>query len=117
MYLKQSPLVPRELQLEAYDKPLFIPPTVLCQCLKFLCFYHLCDISNRQRTLRDLYLTVKEMNCIPSNMLFISLTILGVCCDMSGDKETSYQCYDKALQCDEVSCPTAEARQCKLLEV
>ncbi|CAC5366769.1 unnamed protein product [Mytilus coruscus] len=44
-YVKQSSLIPSELQLEVNDKPVFIPPIVMSHCLRFLCYHHLGDIS------------------------------------------------------------------------
>lgn len=92
-----------------------IPPTVMCHYLRFLCYQHIGNISYRQQALCDLYLTVKDVNVIRSNTLSISITILGVCYEICGDKDAAYQCYDEALKSD-VICPAVEARKSKLLE-
>lgn len=87
-------------------------------CLRFLCYHHLCDISNRRQALRDLYFAVAEKNYYRSrNTDSNALTILGVCLDMSGDKDVPYQCYDEALNCDDYVCPTAETRKSKLFDI
>ncbi|CAC5389563.1 ADCY2 [Mytilus coruscus] len=62
-YLQHSSLIPNELKLEIQKGYITIPPVVLSHCLKFLCYYHLGDVFNRQQALRDLYLTVEE-NCL-----------------------------------------------------
>ncbi|VDI20826.1 Hypothetical predicted protein [Mytilus galloprovincialis] len=119
-YLQNSSLIPRELQLEVNEgggKFTCIPPTVMFHCLRFLCYHHLGNISNRQQALNDLYLTVKHRNFIYSDTLSNSLTILGVCFEISGDKDTAFQCYDDALQCYDVTCSSAAARKSKLLEI
>ncbi|CAC5365966.1 unnamed protein product [Mytilus coruscus] len=84
--------------------------------LRFLCYHHLGDISNRRQALRDLCLTVKG-DYLSVNTKSNALTILGVCCEISGDKDMAYQCYDEAMQCDEYVCPSAETRRSKLFEI
>lgn len=98
-YLKHSPLIPEELQLQVENSSKGIPPVVMTHCLRFLCYNRLRDISNRQHALRDLHLTVENCYFIGAADQSISLTILGICYDLSGDKDNAYQCYDEALQC------------------
>ncbi|XP_071141825.1 uncharacterized protein [Mytilus edulis] len=117
MYAKQSSLIPMELELEVEVRSMDIPPTVMSNCLRFLCYHHIGDISNRQQALRDLYLTVLLRNFIHSSTLSNSVTILGVCYEISGDKDTAYQYYEEALQCNGRICSSAEARKSKLLEI
>ncbi|VDI35045.1 Hypothetical predicted protein [Mytilus galloprovincialis] len=116
-YIKHSSLIPTELQLEVEDHNMSVAPTVMSQCLNFLCYHHLGDISNRQQALRDLYLTVINLNFTLSRILSNSITILGVCYEISGDKDTAYQYYDQALQFNGGICSSAEAGKSKLLEV
>jgi hypothetical protein len=52
--------------------------------------YYVYDIVNRQQSLRDLYLTINERYFVPINTLSESLTILGVCNEIVGDKNTAY---------------------------
>jgi hypothetical protein len=77
-YSRQSPLMPRELQPEVQDGKFHVSPVVMSHCLRFLCYHHLYNIVNRQQSLRDLYLTIKENYFISENELSNSLTILGV---------------------------------------
>ncbi|VDI76174.1 Hypothetical predicted protein [Mytilus galloprovincialis] len=108
-FLKHSSLLPAELRLE--NKDFRIPPVVLSHCLRFLCNHHLGDVLNRQQALRDLYLTVEEGYLIPYRAeLSDSFTIVGVCYDISGAKDTAYQCYEKALQFDGRLSSTAKKR-------
>ncbi|VDI20651.1 Hypothetical predicted protein [Mytilus galloprovincialis] len=115
-YVQHSQLIPAELQLEVEYSGMNILPNVMSRCLRFLCYHHLGDISNRRQTLRDLYITVKD-NLIKSiNTVSNELTILAVCFEISGYKDLAYQCYEQALQCDVNVCPSAKARRLKLLE-
>jgi hypothetical protein len=59
--------------------------------LRFLCYHHLYNIVNRQQSLRDLYLTIKERYFITEDRLSNSLTILGVCNEIVGAKEAADQ--------------------------
>ena len=89
----------------------YVPPVVMSHCLRFLCYHHLYDIVNRQQSLRDLYLTIEEGYFVSENVLSDSLTILGVCNEIVGDKEEAYNCYDTALQCEYRICATAAKRR------
>ena len=86
----------------------------MSHCLRFLCYHHLYDIVNRQQSLRDLYLTIKERYFVPKNQLSNPLTILGVCYEIVGDNETAYYCYDDALQSEYSICRTAAKRKANL---
>ncbi|XP_071142582.1 uncharacterized protein [Mytilus edulis] len=111
-YIKQSSLIPNELQLEVNDYNLLIPPTVMSHCLRFLCYYHVGDTNKRQQSLSDLESTV---SFISTTTLSNSITILGICFELSGDKNTAYQCYEEALKSYGHICSTAEARKLQLL--
>ncbi|XP_076084554.1 uncharacterized protein LOC143055301 [Mytilus galloprovincialis] len=116
-YLKQSSLIPMELQLLVENPSVDLAPTFMSHCLRFLCYHHIGDIANRQQALRDLGISIDETNFISTGYLSNSLTILGVCYEISGHKDAAYQCYDDALQCDEFVSPLAKARKSKLLEI
>ncbi|XP_052080285.1 uncharacterized protein LOC127718330 [Mytilus californianus] len=115
-YRKHTSLIPEELQLEVESGMMNILPDVMSHCLRFLCYHHLGDISNRRQALRDLYIAVKY-NYVSLNTISNALTILGVCCEISGHKDMAYQCFDEAMQCDDYVCPSAETRQSKLFEI
>jgi hypothetical protein len=110
-YVKQSPLMPRELQPEVQDDNCSVPPVVMSHCLRFLCYHHLHNIANRQQSLRDLYLTIKEKYFIYVNGLSESLAILGVCYEIVDDKERAARCYNTALQNEYYICPTVAKRK------
>ncbi|XP_076084129.1 uncharacterized protein LOC143054915 [Mytilus galloprovincialis] len=114
VYVKHSSLIPKELQLEVKDQFLCISPSVMSHCLRFLCYHHIGDIFNRKQALLDLYLSVKERQSIGLNTLSNSITILGVCYEISDDKDTAYHCYEKALQCKGIICRTAKTRKSNL---
>ncbi|VDI07353.1 Hypothetical predicted protein [Mytilus galloprovincialis] len=115
LYIENSSLIPDELQLEVADGELIVPPIIMSHCLRFLSFHHLGDLFNKQQALRDFNLTVKENYMIASEGLRSnSLTILGVCFELSGDKNAAHQCYDEALQCNTFFSSSAEKRISKL---
>jgi hypothetical protein len=86
-YVKQSTLIPHELKPEVQDGGFIVPPVVMSHCLRFLCYHHLYNIVNRQQSLGDLCLTIKKKYFIDANALSDSLTILGVCNEIVGEKE------------------------------
>ncbi|CAC5422693.1 unnamed protein product [Mytilus coruscus] len=114
-YVQNSSLIPKELQQEVKGQFISISPSVMSHCLRFLCYHHIDEIINRQQALRDLYSTVKGNTLITTNTLSNSIAILGVCFEIADDKNTAYQCYGEALQCDSLICATAEARRSNLL--
>ncbi|XP_063405747.1 uncharacterized protein LOC134689711 [Mytilus trossulus] len=114
VYLKNSSLIPGELQLEVKEQDITLPSNFMSHCLRFLCYHHLNDIFNRENSLRDLYSTVKDMNYTMPCLLSYSRTILGVCYEISGDKDAAYQCYDDALNCDGFICLSAIRRKSML---
>ncbi|VDH89705.1 Hypothetical predicted protein [Mytilus galloprovincialis] len=116
-YEQRSPLIPEELQLEVEFRDMAILPNIMCHCLTFLCYHHLGELSNRRHALRVFYLAMKNNKIRSVNTLSNAITILGVCFEISGDKDMAYQCYDEALQCDEYVCPSAETRISKLFEI
>jgi hypothetical protein len=113
-YAKQSTLIPHELKPEVQDDDFIVPSVVMSHCLRFLCYHHLNNIVNRQQSLRDLYLTIKEGYFVSENRLSNSLTILGVCNEIVGDKETAYYCYDHALRNEYDTCRSAAKRRVNL---
>ncbi|XP_052074167.1 uncharacterized protein LOC127712040 [Mytilus californianus] len=114
MYLSHSPLLPEELQLDGSEQGLVIPPVVMSHCLRYLCYHHLGDIFNRQQALHDLYLTVTNRYFIQPKEMSDSLTILGICYEISGARDTAYLCYETALKCDYRISSIAEKRKSKL---
>ena len=109
-YIKQSTLIPHELKLEVKDVDLLVPPVVMSHCLRFLCYHHLNNIVNRQQSLRDLYLTIREMDIGDGGCLSNSITILGVCKEIVGDKETAYYYYDHASRIESTVCYSTTER-------
>lgn len=94
VYLTNSSILPKELQFIGNH---CIPPVVFAHCLRFLCYHHLCDNINRQQALRDLQSTVQYRYFIQENLLQVSLKVLGICFQISGDTHSAYQCYKDAF--------------------
>ncbi|XP_063436463.1 uncharacterized protein LOC134717895 [Mytilus trossulus] len=114
-YYENSSFIPEELQLEVEKGSIHIPPVIMSYCLRYLCYHHLGDIFNRQKSLRDLFSTVKRKYLIEISELSDSITILGVCYEISGAKDRAYQCYEEALQVDDKISRSAKIRKSKLL--
>lgn len=49
-----------------------------------------------------------------SNVLSETCTTLGVCFEISVNKNAAFQCYDKALTCDGRICLSAKERKLQL---
>ena len=113
-YVEQSTLIPHELRPEVQDGLFIAPPVVMSHCLRFLCYHHLHNIDNRQQSLRDLFLTIKERYSVSVDRLSYSQIILGVCNEIVGDRKTAYFCYDNALHNEYLVCPTAAKRKVDL---
>ena len=86
MYVTQSTLIPHELKPEVQDGNFNVPPVVMSHCLRFLCYHHLDNIVNRQQALDDLFLTINEVYFVTEQRYSNSLTIIGVCNEIVGDK-------------------------------
>ncbi|XP_052085782.1 uncharacterized protein LOC127723258 [Mytilus californianus] len=116
-YSKHSSLILGELQLEVNKIGIDIPPIVMSHCLRFLCYHHLGNNFNRQQALCDLNSTVKEYWAKGYTRSSDLLTILGVCMQLSGDKKLAFECFQNALQCDVMICPSAKIRLSNLFDV
>ncbi|VDI57023.1 Hypothetical predicted protein [Mytilus galloprovincialis] len=116
-YLKYSSLIPGELQLEVEHSELAISPIVMSHCLRFLCYHHLGNICYRQKALHKLYLAVEKEFNKGQKLISYLLTILGVCMELSGNKNTAYECFQTALKSRFRICPSAKIRISKLFDV
>lgn len=115
-YVPRSSLIPEELTLEAENHFISISPIIMTHCLRFLCFHHRGDISNRQHALRNLYSAVNTKE-ITTGEMNASLTILGLCNEISGYKDEAYECYDEGFFYNNCKCPDAEKRKMKLFDI
>ncbi|CAC5384161.1 unnamed protein product [Mytilus coruscus] len=113
-YIPNSSSIPEELKLEVETQILTLQPVVMSNCLNVLCYHHLGDIYNRQKSLRDLYLTVTHRYSISQRCISASITVLGVCYEISGDKDLAYRCYEEALRNGCHIFISAEKRKSKL---
>ncbi|CAC5389560.1 unnamed protein product [Mytilus coruscus] len=115
-YLKRSSLIPAELRLEVENEDFFVHPVVLTHCLRFLCFHNLGETYNTLQSLRALNLIIRESYFVTSNLKSESFTILGVCCELSGDIDSACLCYDTVLHIHVGTNCTAEIRKKELLK-
>ena len=116
-YVEQSTLIPDELKPEVQDGPFVAPPVVMSHCLRFLCYHHLHNIVNRQQSLRDLCRTILTKYFVSKDMISNSLTILGVCYEIIGEKGRAYHCYAVAMQNEYFVCSTVARRKVNLLNM
>ncbi|XP_063405722.1 uncharacterized protein LOC134689686 [Mytilus trossulus] len=116
-YVPRSSLIPEELTLDVEHHFISISPCLMSHCLRFLCFHHRGDISNRQLALRNIYLAVNGAKSITKEKTTDSLTILGVCNEISGYKDEAYECYDQAFFYSNCKCSDTEKRKLKLLDI
>ena len=112
-YVQQSTLIPHELKLEVQNDTCNVPPVVMSHCLRFLCYHHLCDIVNRQQSLSDLFLTIIKKHFIKRDLLSNSITIVGVCYEIAGNKKKARYSYDAALGFS-IICSSAAERKANL---
>ncbi|CAC5387856.1 unnamed protein product [Mytilus coruscus] len=105
-YLQHSSLIPKELELEVEDGCFKIPPFTICHCLRFLCYHHIGDTFNKQQALCHLHSTYYMSTTVISN----TLTLFGVCSEISGDKDEAVHCYDEALRCVFSTCSKRKSR-------
>ncbi|VDH97898.1 Hypothetical predicted protein [Mytilus galloprovincialis] len=113
MYIQNSSLIPKELELDVEDEYFIVSPIIMAHCLSFLCYHHKSDLFNRQQALRHLCLTQYVSSTVASNCL----TLVGVCCEIFGDKDAAFHYYDRALHCDNGICTSAEKRKLRLLKI
>ncbi|VDI57544.1 Hypothetical predicted protein [Mytilus galloprovincialis] len=112
-YSPHSSLIPQELEMEVEDTFFMIPPSIMSHCLRFLCYHHIGDTVNRQQALRHLC----SLHYVTSNVFSNCLTLFGVCCEIAGYNDAAFHYYDKALQCVDCICSSAEKRKSRLLNI
>ncbi|VDI42874.1 Hypothetical predicted protein [Mytilus galloprovincialis] len=115
IFIKGSPLIPRELQFEAQDFKLRVPPVVMCHCLKFLCYYHLNDFYKRKLSLQDLRRTIQNEYFLAKNEMSVCYTLLGVCYELANNTDLAYRSYINAVRCEGELCKSAKFRLEKLI--
>ncbi|CAC5410075.1 unnamed protein product [Mytilus coruscus] len=114
-FVKNSALIPTELQYEVQKRSLIVPPVVMSHCLRFFCYHHLHDIYNRQQSLQDLLVTIEQRYFVVENLLSPSYTLLGICYQISGDPQSAHRCYEKALCSGGFICESAGTRLANLI--
>ena len=79
---------------------LSMPPLVLTNFLLFLCYFHIQNWHDGRLALQDLAALVQydDGYHIDSTEKAISWQVLGICQQMSGDRQEAYQSYTNALQ-------------------
>ena len=79
---------------------ILIPPLVLTNFLSFLCYHYIQRIQESRLSLQELTMLVQydDGYHIYESMKAISWQVLGICQQMSGDRQGAYQSYSNALQ-------------------
>ncbi|CAC5363436.1 unnamed protein product [Mytilus coruscus] len=110
IFIRGSPLIPRELQYEVKDLKLRVPPVVMCHCLQFLCNHHLNDFYKRKLSLQDLHRTIQNEYFLAKNEKSVCYTLLGVCYEISNYMDLAYRSYVNAVRCEGEPCKSAKFR-------
>lgn len=103
-YETRSSLIPQELQDLVKFEGLTVPSTIMSLCLRFLSFFHLNNTESAQNALKCLQLAVENVRI--TKYRSVSLTIVGICNELLGDKKEAEDWYDEALL-DEEMCKLA----------
>ena len=79
---------------------IIIPPLVLTNFLSFLCCHYMHRIQDSRSALQELTMLVHYDDCyhIRDPEKAISWQVLGICQQMSGNRQGAYQSYSNALQ-------------------
>ena len=79
---------------------IIMPPLVLTNFMTFLCYHHMQRSQESRSALQELIMLVHydDNNHIYVRDRAISWQVLGICQQMSGDRQTAYQSYNNALQ-------------------
>ena len=100
-FVKQSTLIPEELELEVVNNGHIIPPVVYSHFLRFLCYYHLNNINQCYNALADLQLTISEDYFISQNIQrSVSYNCLGVAFQLIGNHEMAKRSFLQAVELD-----------------
>ncbi|XP_052085921.1 uncharacterized protein LOC127723378 isoform X2 [Mytilus californianus] len=115
IFIRGSPLIPKELQYEVKDFKLRVPPVVMCHCLQFLCNHHLNDFYKRKLSLQDLRRTIQNEYLLAKNEKSVCYTLLGVCYEISNNMDLAYRSYVNAVRCEGDLCKSAKLRLEKII--
>lgn len=109
-YYKKSSLIPHEFKLDNQDNNLNVSCDVMSSCIKFLCYHHLNEIENKEQSLSDLRLSVYGSHMVAKSHDSVCFTLLGVCYEIAGNKESAKECYTQATRCTGMICKSASNR-------
>jgi hypothetical protein len=98
-FAKQSTLIPEELELEVINVVHDLSPVVYSHFLRFLCYYHLNNVSQCYNALADLQITISEDYFKGSNMKRSnSYNCLGVALQLIGNHEMAECSFLQAVE-------------------
>jgi tetratricopeptide (TPR) repeat protein len=100
-FAQQPTLIPEELELEVVKGGYSLPPVVCSHFLRFLCYYHLNNVTQCLTVLADLQLTISEDYFILNNRHRAnSYNCLGVAYALIGNYESAAHAYHQAIELD-----------------
>ena len=100
-FITQSTLIPEELELEVGNGCHSLPPVVCSHFIRFLCYYHLNNVTQCLSVLADLQLTISEDYFILNNRHRAnSYNCLGVAYALIGNYESAAHAYHQAIELD-----------------
>ncbi|CAG2244999.1 unnamed protein product [Mytilus edulis] len=95
----ESNLIPDELYIGGNNLPKMIPAVVYAYFLKFLCQYHLHNISNYRKSLTDLQLIIeREYLIFGDHLTAFSYHCLGVALLIVGEYEAARKVFIRSLE-------------------
>jgi tetratricopeptide (TPR) repeat protein len=100
-FAQESTLIPEELELEVGNGGHSLPPVVCSHFIRFLCYYHLNNVTQCLSVLADLQITISEDYFILNNRHRAnSYNCLGVAYALIGNYESAAHAYHQAIEFD-----------------
>lgn len=101
MFIRNSTLIPDELQIEVNTTPYVLPPVVYVHFIRFLCQYHLNNTIQCHSCLQDLQLTIEQEYFInDASEKARANNILGIGFQLIGDIESAKCAFIKSEELD-----------------
>lgn len=101
LFIKNSTLIPDELQIEVNKTGYYIPPVVYVHFLCFLCQYHLNNTIQCYHCLRDLQLSIEQEYFIANaSEKARAYNIIGISFQLIGDIASAQHAFIKSLELD-----------------
>ncbi|CAC5410153.1 unnamed protein product [Mytilus coruscus] len=105
-FYRNSSIIPQELQLDAREDVIVYNPLAFEQCLSFLCYYHLHDITSCRHYLQQL----KSTAFCETDFRLCTPVLYGIALQLMGDTYSARQIFEKVARHDQHSWTSAKLR-------